>query len=158
MKGNLEQVAWNERGNAVRLVSVLGLFLLIGIQGFAQGTWEVVRELPAGTELKIHRQGVAKPLQASLEEATTDALRVVVKNEQISIDREAVLRVEARLKSRRTATRKETITSADGKGPVPGSEIPGPMRPGRGPSGSSETKVTLGTKGKFETVYARPKG
>ncbi|MCU0227445.1 MAG: hypothetical protein MUF01_07375 [Bryobacterales bacterium] len=136
---------------------ILGLALLLAMQTSGQENWQAVRELPSGTEIRLLQEGQVKPLLAVLEEATDEVLRVAVKKQQLSIDRAEVRRIEARRKGAKPTTRTETIPSTDGKGPVPGSEIPGPIPPGRGPSGSIATTVAFGGKGKFETVYTKPK-
>lgn len=120
----------------------------------ADDPWAKVRFLKSGTELRIFKKGGKQPLVAKMDQATTDNLIVVVKNEQIGIPVEDVDRLDFRPPggpriTRQTATKTNPIGN-----PTPSDQRIGGGSPG--PSASTATSVTLGAKPDFETIYRRP--
>ncbi|HYL74975.1 MAG TPA: hypothetical protein VEU96_12265 [Bryobacteraceae bacterium] len=119
----------------------------------AEKPWDKVKELRSGTELRIYKKG--GPLLAVMDEATDDRLLVVVKNEQVAIDRDDIERVDARPRSGNRMI-KETRTTTDTSNPS--SVGPQPMGSRAGaPGASSGTSIGVGPKPDFETVYRRPR-
>ena len=116
--------------------------------------WVKVRQIKSGSELRILKKGSQQPLLARMDEASEDRIVVVVKNEQTSIAKEEIDRIDYRPLQKGSRVTKETKTSTD-------SGYSDPVTPstphGRGgPSGSSSTSVSIGSKPDFETVYRRP--
>jgi len=117
--------------------------------------WAKVKAIKSGTELRVYKKGSTQPLLVKMDEATDDHLVFVNKNEQVSLDKEEIDRIDARPTSKRPMTKetKETMsdTNADPRSAIPG---PQPNRPGT--TSSSSTSVTFGSKPDFETIYRRP--
>ena len=119
----------------------------------AEKPWDKVKELRSGTELRIYKKGL--PILAVMDEATDDRLLVVVKNEQMAIDRDDIERVDARPRPPSRFT-KETRTTTDTTGPTSVGPQARGSRPGA-PGSSSGASYGLGSKPDFETVYRRPR-
>lgn len=120
----------------------------------ADNPWDKVRELKTGTELRVYKKGGKPPLVATMGDSTDDRLIVVVKNEEVAIDKDDIDRIDYRptKASRVTKETKTTITDttqSTGVGPAPqGSRS--------GPSASTTTSYSVGSKPDFETLYRRP--
>lgn len=120
----------------------------------ADNDWANVRALRGGTEIRIVKKGSSQPVLAKMDEASDENLVVVIKNEQVAIPRDQIERVDARPAKAGGRTIRETTTSAyqpDGKVAAPPSTVKGPD----GPSTSTSTSITRGSKPDFETVYRR---
>lgn len=130
------------------------LLALAGILGFsAEDSWAKVRALESGSELRILKREAKQPLMATFDEATDERVVVVVKNEQVSIPKEDIQRIDARPKTGRPITRESKVTSS-----APGNPSPTDQRPGGGPPGPSQSVssgLSFGSKPNFETVYRR---
>lgn len=122
----------------------------------ADDGWDKVRELKSGAELRIQKKGSAQPLLATMDEANEDRILVVVKNEQMAIPKDQIDRLDARPKGGSRVV-KETKTTSN----PPGNPSPTEQRIGGGPvgpSGSSSSSLSFGSKPNFETVYRRQLG
>lgn len=124
------------------------------LQG-ADDPWAKVKAIKSGTELRVYKKGSAQPLLVKMDEATDDRLVFVNKNEQTSLDKEDVERIDARPSNKRVTTKETKETMSDSNAD-PRSAIPGPQPNRPGPTGSSSTSLTMGGKPDFETVYRRP--
>ena len=115
----------------------------------ADNSWDKVKELKSGTEIRIYRAGAPDPIEAKLDEATDEHIAFVVKKEQKSISKDAVLRLDYRPKAgSRTTETKTTNTPADATPPAGmahGAPVPGQ---------SSSTTLSVGKPG-YETIYRR---
>jgi hypothetical protein len=113
----------------------------------AENPWTKVKELKSGTDVLIVRKGVAKPIEAKFDEASDDAVVVVVKNEQRSIPKEEIDRLDYRPKGRTvTPETKHTISQPDPTPPVGmnhGANVPG---------NTYQSGITLSKPG-YETIY-----
>ena len=119
----------------------------------ADDPWAKVRELKSGTEIRIKKRGVAQPILAQMDEAMEDRIVVVIKNEQISITKEQIDRLDARPKGGSRIVRETKTTSS-----APGNPSPLEQRIGGGPAGpssSTSSSLNIGSKPDFETVYRR---
>jgi hypothetical protein len=117
--------------------------------------WDKVEALKSGTELRIYKKGGGAPILAVMDEATDDQLLVVVKNEQVAIDRDNIDRVDARPVRAGGRVTKETRTTTD-TGPT----SVGPQPQGTRASGAGDgtnTSYSVGSRPDFETVYRRPR-
>ena len=132
------------------LLTLCGALVMLA----ADDPWAKVKEIKGGTELRVYKKGSAQPLLVNMDEATDERLSVVNKNEQTSIQRQDIDRIDARPSNKRTVTKetKETVSDSNAD---PRSAIPGPPNH-PGPTTSSSTSYSIGGKPDFETVYRRP--
>jgi len=117
----------------------------------ADNTWDKVKDLKTGTELRIYKKG-KPPLIATMGDCTDDRLIVVVKNEEVGIDKQDIDRIDYRpLKTNRVTTKTTTTdtTQTTGVGPSPQGSRPGP-------TSSTTTSYNVGSKPDFEMLYRRP--
>ena len=116
----------------------------------ADDAWLKVQKADTGSELRIFRKGDSKPVIATLDNATDDSLIVVVKNKEIAIPKDQIDRVDARpAKSGSRATKTTTETTTD---PQPSAK---PQENKLGPSASSGTNYSFGSRPDFVTIYRR---
>ena len=120
----------------------------------ADHPWAKVHELKSRSELRIYRKGAREPLMATLDEVNEDRILIVVKNEQMSVPKEDIDRLDAR-PSGKTPSKfvKETTvkTTEPDYTPHPpgGANVPGE-------SYTTSVSRSSGSKPDFETVYRRP--
>jgi len=120
-------------------VRSLALFLLAVSTAFcADDPWAKVRELKSGTEIRIFKKGSMQPVLAKMDEASADAVIVVVKNEQISIPKDQVDRLDYRPPQPGGRVKKEVTTKTET------------------PDTTTSTNYVIGSKPDFETLYRRP--
>jgi hypothetical protein len=130
------------------------LFLCAAILAFgADDPWAKVKEIRSGVELRVYKKG-AQPLLVKMDEATDDNLVVVNKNEQIAIPKDQIDRIDFRPSKSRVT--KETKSTVSDPSTDPRSAIPGPDRGHAGPTSSTSTSVSIGSKPDFEMIYRRP--
>jgi len=116
----------------------------------ADDPWLKVRKTDTGSELRIIRRGESKPVIATFDDATDDSLIVVVKNEEIAIPKDQILRIDARpAKSGPRMTKTTTESTAD---PQPTAK---PQEEKLGPTSSSSTSYTVADRPDFVTIYRR---
>ena len=118
----------------------------------ADNSWDKVKELKSGTDIRIYRAGVPDPIEGKFDEANDEHIVFVVKKEQKSMSKDAVLRLDYRPKpGSRTTETKTTNTPPDttpAAGMAHGAQVPGQ---------SSSTNVSFGKAG-WETLYRRTAG
>ncbi|HEV2688825.1 MAG TPA: hypothetical protein VGV35_09730 [Bryobacteraceae bacterium] len=119
----------------------------------AERPWDIIRELKSGTELRIFKRGSLAPILAAMDDATDDRLLVVVKNEQMAIERNDIDRIDARPRSSRLTKESHTVNDA-ANGPTSVGPQPLGSRMSA-PGGSQSTSIGVGTKPEFETIYRR---
>ena len=120
----------------------------------ADDPWTKVKAIKSGSELRILKREAKQPLIATFDEATDERIVVVLKNEQVSIPKEDIERIDARPKTGRPVTRESRVSNSP-----PGNPSAADQRPGGGPPGPSQSVssgVSFGSKPDFETVYRRP--
>jgi hypothetical protein len=123
----------------------------------ADDPWTKLKELKTGTELRVYKKDSAQPLLVKMDELTDDNLVVINKNEQTAIARDQIDRVDYRPSGKSRVTKESTTKVNDGAGD-PKAVIPSP-RPGpAGPSTSTSSGLSIGSKPDFETIYKRPTG
>lgn len=134
------------------------LWLALGSLALAEDTWDKVKGLKSGTEIRVVVADSKQPVVGLLDEADDERLVLVVKNEQKAIQKADILGVDARPMSNKRGPRftKSTTVSNDVTNPKPPvANTPGPLnRPG-GPSGSTGTSYSVGSKPEFEKVYRK---
>jgi len=133
------------RAALVLLLTVAALFA-------ANDPWGKVKDLKTGSELRIFRKGSMKPVMAVLDQANDDNIVVVVKNEEIAIQRDDIDRIDCRSKPTGPAVTKQITTEDHG----PEGQRPSPLGHPGGPSSSTNTSYSFGSKPDFQTVYRRP--
>ena len=117
--------------------------------------WAKVKAIKSGTEIRVYKKGSAQPLVVKMDEATDERLIFVNKNQQTSLAKEDIDRLDARPSNKRAVTKETTEKQGDAS-TDPRSAIPGPQPNRPGPASSSSTNYTIGGKPDFETVYRRP--
>lgn len=125
------------------MVRLLLLLLTTMTLPGAEDLWTKVRQIKSGAELRIYKKGARQPVLAKMDEANDERLLVVVKNEQVAIDRNQIDRIDYRPPQsggRLKTESKSTTESQDSKAP----------------SSSTSTAVSVQSKPDFETVYRRP--
>lgn len=128
--------------------------LVIGAAAFAaEDPWAKVKELKSGTEIRIYKKGADSPLTAKLDEARDENLTVVLKNEQVTIERDSIDRLDYRpvKPGGRVTAETKTKTEAPDAKPAAGMSHGAPV-----PGSSSSTSVSFGGKPDFEVLYRRP--
>lgn len=121
----------------------------------ADDPWAKVKAIKSGTELRVFKKGATQPLLVKMDEATDERLVFVNKNEQTSLAKEDIDRLDARPSSKRAVTKEVRETSSDSNAD-PRSAIPGPQPNRPGVTSSTSTNYVMGGKPDFETVYRRP--
>src|ERR1700730_16060040 len=140
--------------NQVAMTRAL-LFALATLTAFAaDNTWDKVHDLKTGTELRIYKKGARQPILCTMDEANEERIIVVVKNEQLAIQKDDVDRVDFRPPGKSNRVTKEThTTQSDSTQTTPVGPQPQGSRPG--PSTSTSTTFGGGPKPDFETLYRR---
>lgn len=118
-----------------------------------EDAWKKVCQLKTGTELRLFLKGSAQPVVAAMDEANDERLIAIVKDTQKAIAKEDIDRIDFRPLSKGSRMTRETRsttsdTTREGTDTRPGS------RPG--PTGSTSTGISFGSKAPFETIYRRP--
>jgi|RhiMetdeSRZDD1v2_1073273.scaffolds.fasta_scaffold1904518_1 hypothetical protein len=128
--------------------------LLVGAAAFAaDDPWIKVKELKSGTEIRIVKKGGGSPLVGKLDEARDENLTVVLKNEQVTIEKDSIERLDYRPLKPAGRVTTETKSKTDAPDPTP----PKGMNHGANvPGASSSTTVSFGSKPDFEVLYRRP--
>jgi hypothetical protein len=121
----------------------------------ADDPWAKVKELKSGTEIRIYKKGGGAPLIGKVDEARDENLTVVLKNEQVTIEKNAIDRLDfrpakpgGRVTTETKTTRNETVDPKPPAGMAHGAPVPG--------GASSSTSVSFGGKPDFEVLYRRP--
>jgi hypothetical protein len=135
------------------MTRVLILFVAAVSAFGAEDTWAKVRELKSGTELRVYRQGAKQPILATMDEATEDSLRIVVKNEQRAIPKGEIERIDARPFPPGSRVSQETRSGRESRPAL----VSIPHMSGRTASSTSST-VKVTSKPEFQTVYRRQAG
>ncbi len=131
---------------ALLMLPLSGLFA-------ADDPWTKQRGLKSGTEVRVYKRAVAKPVVGKLDEVREDSIVMVVKDTQVSISKDDVDRLDARPEQTASRMRKETKTETTY--PTPGPGTPGLKQSSGAPEGHTSSSLTFGSKPDFETVYRR---
>lgn len=134
---------------------MLKTLLLLAIAAAAPGgddPWAKVRELPGGSEIRIYKAGVKRPVEAKFHAVGEDVLVVVVKNAEIAVAKEQIERVDARAARTGSRTAMETRRNVGTKEEA----AVGRSKDSTLPPRSTSSGVTIHSKPGFETVYRRP--
>ena len=135
------------------------LFSLTLLAAFAaDAAWKKLGDWRTGMELKIYERGSSHPRQARFNDTTADSLLVIVKNEQVSIPRDRIDRIDYR-PLKKVGPKTNTQTKVDDAAAPPSSGPQGPSVPihtGSGLPGSSSTTTISTDSGEFQTIYRRP--
>lgn len=67
------------------------LLTLAAISAFAaDDPWTKVREIKSGTEIRVYKKGSKVPVVGKIDQATEDAVVIMLKKEEIEIEREEI--------------------------------------------------------------------
>jgi hypothetical protein len=118
----------------------------------ADDSWTKVRDLKAGTELRIYKKDSKQPLVAKLDQATEDSLIVILKTSQVAIAKEEIDRIDQRpaRKGGRVTTDTKTTEITPGTTQSTSSPTPG------GPTRSTSSGLSINSAPEFVMVYRRP--
>jgi len=119
----------------------------------ADSSWDKVRELKTGTELRIFKKGARQPVLGTMDEANDERVIVVVKNEEIAVQKDDIDRIDYRPAGKKGATKETHTTQSDSTQTTPVG--PQPRGTTSGPSSSTTTSFGSGSKPDFETIYRR---
>jgi hypothetical protein len=130
------------------------LFLLAAAAAASGGgdPWTKVRELPGGSEVRIYKTGVRRPVEAKFHVLGEDALIVVVKNAEIAVAKHQIERVDARAAGSGSRAAMETRRNVGTKEEAAVGRSKDPTLPPR----STSSGITIRSKPAYETVYQRP--
>jgi hypothetical protein len=119
----------------------------------ADSSWDKVRELKTGTELRIFKKGARQPVLGTMDEANDERVIVVVKNEEIAVQKDDIDRIDYRPAGKKGPTKETRTTQSDSTQTTPA----GPQPPGTGSSTTTSTTTSFGSGSKpdFETIYRR---
>src|SRR5437773_1812896 len=109
----------------------------------AADPWTKVKDLKSGTEIRIYKRGITAPVVGKVDEVYEDRISVVFKNEQVSIEKDMIDRLDARppqTPRRVTSETKSKTENPDAKPPA-GMNHGAPV-----PGSSSSTSLSLGSK------------
>src|SRR5215216_922076 len=116
---------------------------LLAVVGFpADDPWTKVNDLKSGTEIRIYKRGGTAPLVGKVDEVFDDRIAVVLKNEQVSIDKDLIDRLDARPSQalrKLTSETRAKIENPDAKPPA-GMNHGAPV-----PGNSTSTTIGLGS-------------
>ncbi len=134
------------------MLRCLAVLLAYGAAFAAEDPWAKVKDLKSGTEIRIYKKGGAQPLTGKLDEARDESLTVVFKNEQVTIEKDAIDRLDCRpvKPGGRMTSETKTKTEAPDAKPPAGMAHGAPV-----PGSSSSTSVSFGGKPDFEVLYRR---
>jgi len=132
----------------------LAMVLLAAVTAFAaDDPWTKVRDLKSGTELRIFKKGGLHPILAKMEEARPDSLIIVIKNEELAIQRDQIDRIDYRPLKTGGRVAKETRETAQGPDATTAAESPNNVP---GESTSASTNYVINSQPDFQTIYRRP--
>src|ERR1700676_3133069 len=97
--------------NQVAMTRALSVALRTLTAFAADNTWDKVRDLKTGTELRVYKKGARQPLLCTMDEANEERIIVVVKNEELAIQKDDVDRLDYRPPGNSTRLMKETHTT-----------------------------------------------
>jgi hypothetical protein len=119
----------------------------------ADSSWDKVRELKTGTELRIFKKGARQPVLGKMDEANEERVIVVVKNEEIAVQKDDIDRIDYRPAGKKGLTKETHTTQSDSTQTTPA----GPQPPGTGSPLTTSTTTSFGSGSKpdFETIYRR---
>jgi hypothetical protein len=133
----------------------IALLMLMGtVLWGVDNPWAKVQELKSRSELRIYKKGAREPLMATLDEVNEDRILIVVKNEQMSVPKDDIDRLDARpsVKTPAKIVKETTVKTTEPDytpHPPAGVDVPGQ-------SYNTSISRTGGSKPDFETVYRRP--
>ncbi len=133
------------------LVFILAVAAAFG----ADDPWAKVVALKSGTEIRVIKRGSTQPIIGKFDEANSEHLVMVLKNEQVAIAKDQV----DRLDYRPTGGRVSVNGTTKQEDPMAAREPRAGM--GHEPEGggtSTSTNVSIGSKPDFEMLYRRPIG
>ena len=119
----------------------------------AETPWDKVRDLKTGTELRIFKKGSRQPVVGTMDEANDERLVVVIKNEELAIQKDDIDRIDFRPATKSHAVKETRTTQSDSTQTTPVGPQPKGSQPG--PTSSTTTSISTGSKPDFETIYRR---
>jgi hypothetical protein len=146
----------------MRILLLLAALLALASMGFAQkedgpdSDWNKVMALGKGTDVRVAADGVKGVLEGRVDSVNEEAIVIVLPNEQRSVVRESIQRLDFRNSDKTKRLRKEDRVSTDdtSANPIPpGQRLPGQTAVPR--NMSAGTSVMLPSKAPWEPLYVR---
>ncbi len=130
------------------------LLTLISLTAFAaENSWDKVRELKTGTEIRILKKGSKQLLIGTMDEANDERLIVVIKKEELAIQKDDIDRIDFRPATKSRIAKETRTTESDTTQTAPVG--PQPKGSQSGPSTTTSTSFSGAPKPDFETIYRR---
>src|ERR1700685_4068286 len=79
----------------------------------ADNPWDKVREIKTGTELRILKKGSRQPVLGIMDEANDERIVVVIKNEELAIQKDDIDRIDARPATKSRINKETRVTQSD---------------------------------------------
>jgi hypothetical protein len=98
-----------------RLVASVGLLCALA---FAAGDWKKVKDLKTGSDIRIYKKGAAKPIDAKSANVTEDKVIVIMKNQEMAIDKAEIDRIDYRPPAGKPVKTQSSEIGPDGNGGV----------------------------------------
>jgi hypothetical protein len=117
----------------------------------ADNPWDKVKELKTGTELRILKKGSRQPVVGTMDEANDERIVVVIKNEELAIQKDDIDRIDFRPATKSRVNKETRVTQSDSTQTPP----VGPQGSQNGPTTSSTTSYSGAPKPDFVTIYRR---
>ena len=136
------------------LVTAAAMLLI----GSDPDSWEKVKSLKSGTELRVYKIGVQKPMEVRFDDLGEESLIVATKKEQVAIPRDEILRIEARAPGSKVQKTSQVSGPNSPNYKPPAADSPMDRANSRSyPSGNDSTVssgLSIGKPG-YETVYQK---
>lgn len=124
----------------------------------ADDPWAAVVKLKSGAEIRVVKKGSMQPVIGKFDEANDERLVLVVKNEQMAIQKDQIDRVDARPDQPGGRVKVEGKTTTNDPQAAKEPDVGMNTKPAT-PGSATSTGVSFGgSKPDFETVYRRPLG
>jgi hypothetical protein len=95
---------------------VAAFFILWTLAWGAESSWQKVKELSAGSEVRVYKKGSRRPVSAKTAGATDDKLLLILKKEEIAIDKAHIDRIDFRPAKSKGVKSESRSTTTDGFG------------------------------------------
>jgi hypothetical protein len=116
--------------------------------GATDSSWSKVRDLKTGGEIRVYKKSAKRPVSAIFDQATDESLIVMIKDEETSIPKDEIDRIDYRAPKPGRIKKENRTKINDLDLAAPRVRGAAPM-----PTTSTSSGITFSGKGDFETVY-----
>lgn len=82
----------------------------------AEGSWQRVKDLKIGSDIRVYKKGSTKPMSAKAAGASNDKLFITIKKEQSAIDKAEIDRIDYHPPGSKPAKSETRTITTDGAG------------------------------------------